>query len=240
MAVVVAALSAAPAARAQDTQPLIDAVTSWANSQSLARLLPGAGDGAGTDRASRRAQRRAKAKRPTLAWLKTLRFKVSSSVAARNRQTVLDRLPEGFDPAVATGELDRITGVWDGFVRDRLGWRTNDVGDATATVLLMSYAAYHEVNPSRRASGAVRDDARTSMALDRRVRRRSDAQQQTAAEMLRYRLILLLADVNEARASGDATWEFLAKEDLRGWVRNTFGTNLDSVRTSARGLVPRR
>ena len=77
------------------------------------------------------------------------------------------------------------------------------------------------------------------MALDRRMRRLSDARAQEAAEMLELRTILRVSDLNVGRLQGDAAREQRARAALRAWIRQSFGLDLARVRLSRRGFVKR-
>jgi hypothetical protein len=86
---------------------------------------------------------------------------------------------------------------------------------------------------------AVRRAARTDLALDRTVRRSSDARKQETAEMLALRTILRVSDLNWGRQSRDAAREAAAMDALRMWVDTAFGVDLDRVEFTRKGLVPR-
>ena len=73
---------------------------------------------------------------------------------------------------------------------------------------------------------AVQRAARRAMALERGVRRLSDASTQEAAEMLELRTILRVSDLNVGRIQGDAAREQTASAALRSWIRQSFGLDL--------------
>jgi hypothetical protein len=116
----------------------------------------------------------------------------------------------------------------------------DNIGDVGAWTLLSSYAAYHDRSTLGDAGvRAVRDSLRRSLALDRRVRRLSDADTQQAAEMVELRTILRISDLYYGRVNEDAAREQAALDELRSWTKEVYGVDLERVRFSKRGLVPR-
>jgi hypothetical protein len=228
------ALGSVPAS-AQTTGeiPYVDAVDAWADGQSLQRTLPGSGNGAITTPS--------RSKRPTARQLASLRFERTEQVTQQNDQAVMALLEPGYDPAAVVAELDRLRAiVHDGIRGWKGGWSANNIGDVAAYVALSSYSVFHaKSSVSERGSLVVRSAVRNSMALNRQVRRLSDARKQTAAEMLELRTIFRLSDVNVARAAGDAAGEQAAKAQLRAWIKDAFGLDLERVRLTRKGLVRR-
>jgi hypothetical protein len=233
------ALAAVPAQAQTGDLPYVDAVDAWADGQSLRRTLPGSGDASVT-----RPSKPARGERPRKATprqLASLRFEPSEEVTRQNDQAVMALLEPGYDPAAVVAELDRLRAV----VHDGIGgwkgrWSPSNIADVSAYMLLSSYSVYYEKpSVSERGSLALRGAARNSMALNRRVRRLSDARKQTAAEMLELRTIFRLSDVNIARMGGDATGEQAAKAQLRAWIKDAFGADLERVRLTRKGLVRR-
>ena len=231
-----AALALAPMPAAAQTAgeiPYLDAVDAWADGQELRRLLP---DGA--EKPSKPKQR---ARRPTARQLAALRFERSDAVTQRNYQAVMDLLEPGFDPAVVVAEFDRVLKGFDDSMRAAdVPVRPDNIADVAAWTLLSAYAAYHD----RRSFGdpgvrAVRDAARRSLALDRRLRRLSDAEKQELAEMLELRTILRISDLYWGRQDGDDAREQAAMDELNAWIDKLFGLELERVRFTRKGLVER-
>jgi hypothetical protein len=219
--------------------PYVDAVDAWADGQSLRRTLPGSGDGAITTPA--RSKRGERPKRPTARQLDSLRFERSEQVTQQNDQAVMALLEPGYDPAAVVAEFDRLRAiVHDGIKGWKGRWSANNLGDVAAYMALSSYSVFYATSSvSERGSLVVRSAVRNSMALNRQVRRLTDARKQTAAEMLELRTIFRLSDLNLARMAGDATREQAAKAQLRSWIKDAFGLDLERVRLTSKGLVRR-
>ena len=232
LAAVVAVCVCTPApASAQTTGdlPYLDAVDAWADGQALRRILPGAAD------------RKPRARKPTARQLGTLRFKRTAAVTRSTHQAVFALLEPGFDPAALSAELDRLTAVAHKGMRGLSGrWSPNNIADVGAFMQLSAYAAYtSRTSLPDRGVVAVQRAARRGMALDRGVRRLSDARTQEAAEMLELRTILRVSDVNLGRSQGDAGREQAAEAELRSWIRQSFGLDIKRVKLTRRGFVKR-
>jgi hypothetical protein len=231
LAIAACALSAAPAAAQTGELPYVDAVDAWADGQSLRRLLPGADGKADKPRV----------KKPTARQLAALRFKRTEAVKQASYQAVMALLEPGYDPAALIAAFDRVTATAHESMRGLEGrWSPNNIADVAAFIQLSAYAAY----TSRRSlpdAGvlAVQRTARTGMALDRRVRRLSDARTQEAAEMLELRTILRVSDLNWGRIEHDPARRRAARAELRSWIKQTFGFDLARVKLTRRGFVKR-
>jgi uncharacterized protein DUF6683 len=232
--VVSAAIAPAPAA-AQTTGdiPYLDAVDAWADGQELRRLLPDGGTGT--------TKPRKRARQPTARQLAALRFERTEEVTQQNYQAVMDLLEPGYDPAALGAEFDRVLDGQHGSMRDAdVPVSPDNIADVGAWVLLSGYAAYHDRTTLGNAGiRAVRDSLRRSLALDRRVRRLSDADTQQVAEMLELRTILRISDLFWGRTEEDAAREQAALDELRSWIKEVYGVDLERVRFSKKGLVPR-
>jgi hypothetical protein len=216
--------------------PYLEAVDAWADAQDLRRLLPGGGAGASEPfKPSKRARR------PTARQLRALRFVRTDEVRRRNYQAVMDRLEPGYDPAVVVAEFDRVLdGVHGSMRASDVPMSPDNIADVAAYTLLNAYAAYYD----RKRMGdpgvrAVRDAARHNLALDRRARRLSDADTQELAEMLELRTILRISDLYWGRQDADAAREQAAINELNSWIDDLFGVEVERVRFSRKGLVPR-
>jgi len=225
-----ALLAPAPAA-AQTTGdlPYLDAVDAWADGQSLGRLLPGAGE------------RTRRARKPTARQRATLRFKRTAAVTRSSYEAVFARLAPGNDRTALFAEFERVTAIAHDGMRDLSGrWSPGNLADVSAYMQLSGYAAYSSrTSLPGRAVVAVQRAARTRMALDRRVRRLSDARAQEAAEMLELRTILRVSELNLGRIEGDAARVQAARAELRAWIRECFGLDLARVKLTRRGFVKR-
>ena len=150
-------------------------------------------------------------------------------------------LEPGFDPAALAAEFDRLTGLAHSGMRDLSGrWSPNNIADVAAYMQLSAYAAYTaRTSLFTRGVVAVQRAARRGMALDRGVRRLSDARTQEAAAMLELRTILRVSDLNLGRSQGDAAREQTAEAELRSWIRQSFGLDVKRVKLTRRGFVKR-
>ena len=153
----------------------------------------------------------------------------------------MDLLEPGYDPAAVAAEFDRVLGGFGDSMRAAdVPLSPANLANVSAWTVLSAFAAYHDrdgfADPGVRA---VRDAARRNLALDRRVRRLSDADQQALAEMLELRTILRISDLYWGRQEGDAAREQAAQDELSAWIDDLFGIELERVRFSRRGLVER-
>jgi hypothetical protein len=229
---------AVPRAQAQIDAPISDplgAVQAWATAESLARLLP--------DGRSAVPARRAPAhpRRATRSQLAKLRFTRESRVTAANNAKVVAQLGPGHDPQTVVADIERNRRLAHEHMRSLAGrWSPNDLGDVAAYVLLSGYAAYHD-RPSLPAASvrAVQRSARNGLALRPRIRRTSNADKQTAAEMSEIRMIYSLAALGAARAAGDASSAEETQWEIRTWVRDVYGLDLERARLTRRGFVER-
>ena len=242
LAVVLLALTAAgpPAASAQIDPPISDplgAVEAWASGESLRRLLP---DGTSAGRESRKPPRRqARTPKPTKAQLAKLRFTRDPDVTEANNQAVIANLGPGHDPATVVADIERNrTLAHDGLRLFKGRWSPNDLADIASFVLLSGYAAYHDKSElSTQGCLAVRRAARNGLANRKRVRGTSNADKQTAAEMSEIRLIYSLAALNAARMAGDTDAAEEARWEIRTWVRDVYGLDLERARLTKRGFT---
>ena len=228
------ALAATPAAaQTAGDLPYVNAVDAWADGQSLHRLLPGAGGQTGG--------KKQRARTPTARQLAALRFKRTDAVQQSSYQAVMALLEPGFDPVAVAAEFDRLTAIAHKAMRGLSGrWSPSNIADVAAFMQLSAYAAYtSRTSLPDRGLAAVQRAARTGMALDRGVRRLSDARTQQAAAMLELRTILRVSDVNVGRIERDAAREQTARAALRSWIKESFGLDVKRVKLTRRGFVKR-
>jgi hypothetical protein len=243
LAAALAATALAPApAVAQIDAPITDplgAVDAWATAQSLRRLLP---DGTRAGRASRTSARhRRHARKPTRAQTAKLRFRRNPRVTAANVQAVVTRFGPGHDPAIISADIERNRRLAHRHMRSLPGrWNPNDLADIAAYVLLSGYAAYTDrTSLPGRAVLTVKHAARDGLASRKRVRRTASARKQTAAEMSEIRMIYSLAALGAARAAGDGDAAEETRWEMRTWVREVYGLDLERARLTRRGFVVR-
>jgi hypothetical protein len=232
------ALAGAPSAQAQIDPPISDplgAVQAWATAESLARLLP---DGRSAVPARRTPARPHQATRAQRA---ALRFTREARVTAANNAAVVAQLGPGHDAQTVVADIERNRGLAHEHMRSLAGrWSANDLGDVAAYVLLSGYAAYHgRVSLPSAAVRAVHQTARNGLALRKRIRRTSNADKQTAAEMSEIRMIYSLAALSAARAAGDRDTAEETRWEIRTWVRDVYGLDLERARLTRHGFVQR-
>ncbi len=239
--VLLALTAVAPsAASAQIDPPISDplgAVESWSTAESLRRLLP---DGPSAGRENRKPpRRRARTPKPTRAQLAKLRFTRDPGVTEANNQAVIAKLGPGYDPATVVADIERNrTLAHDGLRSFEGRWSPDDLADIASFVLLTGYAAYHDrPELSSRGCLAVRRAARTGLATRKRIRRTSNADKQTAAEMSEIRMIYSLAALNAARMAGDGDAAEEARWEIRAWVRDVYGLDLERARLTSHGFT---
>jgi hypothetical protein len=184
-------------------------------------------------------KRPARVKHATRAQLATLAYKPSAAVTDGVDALVLDQAGPEVDPTVLRAQLDAARTQFRD-VLHRVGWHADDLGDMAAFAFLQAYVTWHSNGtvPEKglpRLRAAVRDN----LARQAPVRRLSDARQQQIAEILELRMILFLDQRNDAQVAGDSASVAIARGDVRDWARSVFGVDLNDVRLTARGLVPR-
>jgi hypothetical protein len=235
------ALAGPPAASAQIDAPITDplgAVQAWATAESLRRLLP---DGTNAGHSTQPARPHARRPKPTRAQVAKLRFRRDPAVTARNIEAVVAEMGPGHDAGEVIADIERNRGRAHRHLRSLSGrWSANDLGDIAAYVLLSGYAAYNDRPklPSR-AVLAVKRSARNGLARSKRIRRTSNADKQTAAEMSEIRMMYSLAALSAARAAGDDGTAEETRWEIRTWVREVYGLDLERARLTRRGFVER-
>ena len=121
-----------------------------------------------------------------------------------------------------------------------VGWSSRNLGDMAAFSLLQGYVTWRQVAkvPSEGLK-ALRREVRDNLALQKQVRRLSDARQQEIAEILELRVIFFLDARNDALALGDSAGVAIARGEIRDWTESIFGVDVNEVRLTRRGLVER-
>lgn len=227
-------------AHAQDgpVTAYVDAVDAWATGARLQQLLP---DGKRTGASVRGAARRAgHSPNATRRQLRRLRITRRASVTERNDRDVAAQMPS-VDPAVVIADIERNRGLAHRALRTLRGsWSPNNLGDVAAFALLSAYASYHDraALPGRSAR-AVRRAVRHALARTRALRKAAPTAKQTAAEMIEIRMVYAIAALQRARAAGDAADVSIAESEIRTWIRDVFGLDVEAVRLTARGFATR-
>jgi hypothetical protein len=162
-------------------------------------------------------------------------------VTAANNAAVVAQLGPGRDPQTVVADIERNRRLAHQHMRSLPGrWNANVLGDVAAYVLLSGYAAYHGRASLPGASvRAVQRTARNGLALRKRIRQTSDADKQTAAEMSEIRMIYSLAALSAARAAGDGDTVEETRWEIRTWVRDVYGLDLERARLTRHGFVER-
>jgi uncharacterized protein DUF6683 len=235
LAVVAVALTFASPAAAQDPAlPPYD----YSQFDTLLNTLGNPYRGGGDSKPAEK--RKAAPKRPTADQRAALRFKPVPEITQGIYQKVadetgwpLDHVASQFDPAKATLRTALVDGA---------GWRAEDLGDVAAFGLVQAYIRVNraeDANLPDRGLEWMRRAVRDDLALQRPVRRLSDARQQEIAESLEIRVIFLISDVATAQLAGDAAAEADARAAFRTWAKETYGVDLAKLKLTRRGLVKR-
>lgn len=242
LAACAAAMVIAPAAHAQTPLdggayafPVPDYVGSLVGANSLDPHT-GKGDDRRSDKPEQRKQR---VRRPTRRQLTTLRFEPAPEVTQGVYQRVIDQVGPSVDPAVLTGQLDAAKAQFRE-VMAQVGWSSSHLADVAAFSLVQGYVTWHQVSKvSEPGLKVLRREVRTNLALQKPVRRLSDARQQEIAEILELRVIFFLDARNDAVALGDSAGVSVARAEIREWTETIFGVDVNEVRLTRRGLVER-
>jgi hypothetical protein len=237
-----AATAIAPAAHAQTPLdggayafPVPDYVGALVGANSL-DAHTGRGHGRGSDKPKQRKQR---VRRPSPRQLAALRFVPAPEVTQGVYQRVIDEVGPSIDPAVLTGQLDAAKTEFREFL-ERIRWSSSNLADVAAFSLVQGYVTWHQVTRlSEPGLKALRRDVRANLALQKRVRRLSDARQQEIAEILELRVIFFLDARNDAVALGDSAGVAVARADIREWTETIFDVDVNEIRLTRRGLVAR-
>jgi hypothetical protein len=236
-----ASLAVAPASLAQDPAlPPIDysQYDVLLNTLGNSSLPTGGGDGEGENGKPAKKKRE---KRPTATARQraALRFEPVPEVTQRLYQDVIDQ--SGQDPTYVTTQLDTAKAEFRRVLVDGAGWRVDDLGDLAAFSLVQAYIKVHDDDGDlpKRGLERLRRDVRDDLALQKQVRRASDARKQEIAESLELRTIFLISGVVGAQMIGDTAAEAEAREAMRAWAKDIYGVNLAKLELTRRGLVKR-
>jgi hypothetical protein len=187
----------------------------------------------GTAKPKKRAQ---PVKHATRRQLRSLRYAPSPTVTQSVYQRVVDQVGAGVDPATLQGQLEAAKTQFRS-VLAKLGWSPADLGDMAAFAFLQGYVTWREngVVPQG-ALGPLRRQVRDDLARQRSVRRLSDARKQEIAEILELRTIFFLDSRNDAAAAGDSAGVTIARAQMREWIEDVYGVDVDDVKLTRHGV----
>ncbi|HEY8583326.1 MAG TPA: DUF6683 family protein [Capillimicrobium sp.] len=208
-------------------------------------LVPVCVDGPAAEPTPKPSPKPAPQAQPTPAQMRALRFRPTAAVSEDVRQRLIDRLAHGehadaLRQEIAAGRL--MAEFRRGMRGQAHRWSPRDLGDVYAQVYVYPWLSVNgETQTSAAVDEAVRRDLRRRLALDPRVRRASDGEQQAIAEWLGSWAVVVIGAYQALRAVGDAE----ALERFRGEVRtlvrepDLLGVDLQAVRLTPRGIEPR-
>jgi hypothetical protein len=175
-------------------------------------------------------------KHATTRQLRSLRYAPSASVTQSVYQRVVDQVGASVDPATLQAQLVAAKAQFRS-VLGKLGWSPTDLGDMAAFAFLQGYVTWREngVVP-KGALGPLRRQVRDDLARQRSVRRLSDARKQVVAEILELRTIFFLDSRNAAAAAGDAAGVAIARAQMRDWIEDVYGVDVDDVKLTRHGV----
>ena len=230
-------------------------VATPAHAQCTVRWQPGLFGGPGStvpvcDQGASAAQPKAKVptakqrkRTPTRAQLRTLRFTPRASVSTEVFERLVARFSHEGGPDAVRAELQRVAPM----TQTRrslkaLKFSSRDLGDAYthAFIVLWTVVNGRPVVPEQAVKG-VRADLRAQLALNPKVRRASDAQQQAAAEWLGSWAAIMASSWNGLVQSGDVAAADAWREQARNLAaeRDLFGLDLTEVKLTSRGVARR-
>jgi hypothetical protein len=189
------------------------------------------------------AKKKAKPKQPTRSQLRALRYRPSEAVSATVRRRMIEQLAHGeqadaIRALIDSGDLMRQFGA----AMRKQGWSPRDLGDMYSLAYLQLWLVANDKRKTSTAvDKAVRKDLRRRLALDRKVRRASDATQQETAEWLGSWTVVLAGSINHLRTLGDAAAVEAFRENARTLIRapDLLGTDLQQIRLTRRGIARR-
>ena len=138
---------------------------------------------------------------------------------AKNLQTLLDggALQAAMDESIA-----------------QLGWRKDDLADVLSAAVLMGWQATHGQAAPRGANEAVRQGMQDSLLRSGWLPQLDDAAKQALADTVGTGLMLLLANLENAKpAERDQ-----ARQVVRGMLRTSLGLDVAQLALTPQGLVP--
>lgn len=202
------------------------------------------GQPGGSARAPKKPAKKAKPKpkpKPTAAQRKTLGFGADPTVSADVNQFFFENFAAPGVPAeTVIGDLNRLreTGAAD---MQRLRWNVRHLGDVAAYGLLVAYLVANQTTGASDAGVRLMRRAVTDqLALDKAVRRRSDAEQQRLAELLMLRVGYYVGWSNDLAAKDDPSGAELVRRDLVRFTRSVYGLDVSTVKLTAKGFSAKK
>lgn len=205
------------------------------SSQLIADAALEAAKGGGGDAGKRKRTERAK--RPTARQRATLRFRPSEQVTRDFDRRLLDAFELG-DPTLLQSLLDAGRREFAGLLTaGPEPWDPHNVGDVTAGVLVLGYQAVNgTTSVPLRGRRALRRVVHDALASSPRIRRQTDAQQQTYAEELLQMAMLHRTGIQVALQAGDTATAAERRDAMRAWVVDILGLDVAEIRLTKRGL----
>jgi hypothetical protein len=188
-------------------------------------------------------KKKSKVERPTRAQLRALRFRPSETVSAKVRQRMIEQLAHGeqADAIRAFIEADEPMRQFDANVTAQ-GWSKRDVGDMYSSAYITMWMVVNERTSLKgRIAEAVRKQLRARLALDRKVGRAKDAQQQEVAEWYGSWTASLAGSMTYVRTLNDPARVQEYREKVRTMLMapDLFAQDFTKIRLTRRGIVRR-
>lgn len=180
---------------------------------------------------------------PTRAQYHALWFVPSAEVSRKVQERMIEQQAVGDAAAAVTAffRSDQAMRQFRAAVR-RTGWSTRDLGDMYAYAYTQMWLLVNEqTRISTPVQKAVRADLRRRLALDRRVRRQSDAAQQETAEWLGSWTVVAVGGYNTQREQGGQEAADAWRDHMRERLDSVdiFDQDLTQVRLTRKGVVKR-
>jgi hypothetical protein len=240
------AAALAPAAHAQsfDGPAYAFPVPDYSSQLISDAALEAAKGGGGDDRQRRRGERAKRPKRPTARQRAKLRFRPSEQVMRDFDQRLVDAFALEFDlddPTLVLNLLDAGRREFRAMLTAAPEpWDPDNVGDVAAGVLVLGYEEVKaKTSVPLGGKRALRRVVHDALASSRRIRRQSDAEQQTYAEELLQMAMLHGSGIHLAQNAGDTTLAAERREGMRSWIQDTLGLDVGEIKLTKRGLGAR-
>lgn len=186
---------------------------------------------------------RSKPKVPTRSQYRTLRFTPRATVSARVEDALVRRLAGAGSPDDVRQRLrdSRLLPQFSSATRS-LGGSSRDIADVYASSLLIVWSTVRGTDRwNTKVARAVRTEIRRQFALDRGIRRASDAVKQERAEWLASWTVLLTAQWLTYRREGDSAAASAWQRRVRSEARQSdlLGVDVATLRLSSKGITRR-
>jgi hypothetical protein len=210
------------------------------SSQLISDAALEAAKGGGEDQKRSGRKRAERQLRPTARQRAKLRFRPSEQVLREFDQRLIDSFDLD-DPSLVQNLLDAGRREFRGMLTAEPDeWDPNNLGDVATGVLVLSYKDVNgDTSVPRRGKRALRRVVHDALASSRRIRRQSDAEQQTYAEELLQMAMLHSAGIHVALDAGDPAAADERRDWMRAWVEDTLGLDVAEIKLTKRGLSAR-